>query len=122
MAFFLNIIAHPDREYRPERIAAVAMQCTILDREAVEATVHTVERALAAGIIRIEVDMEQVKTINSWAIGLLVDANRKAAQRGSRIVLVNVSEEAKAILQILGADRVLEIQDDPPMPPSARRL
>ncbi len=59
---------------------------------------------------RVEVDLQQVRRIDSSGVSSLVEAWRAAHRRGARFVLSGLNEAPRRVLRLTGLDEVFEIR------------
>lgn len=71
-----------------------------------------IDEALAAGARNVVMNMERVSKLDSSGIGELVAAHTSVKQRGGRFILVALSSQLAAVLQITQVLGVLESFDD----------
>ncbi|MBN2705715.1 MAG: STAS domain-containing protein [Deltaproteobacteria bacterium] len=59
---------------------------------------------------RLVLDMERVTYLNSSALGSIVNAQRKVAEREGRMVLVNVSKKLMQFFELYNLTEILTIE------------
>jgi|ERR1700747_2800117 anti-sigma B factor antagonist len=79
--------------------------------DGVEAFRKTVDEALAAGNIRLALNLAEVPMVDSSGIGVLVKAMASAKQRGGALKLVNPSKFAVQTLRLVGVLGLFEVFD-----------
>jgi len=80
--------------------------------EAVDHLRADVDASLAAGNAKIVVDMTEVRSLDSSAIGVLVRSLSLAKQKGGSLKLANVPQGVRESLTITGILRLFEIFED----------
>ena len=66
--------------------------------------------AIDAGVARLVLDMERVSYLNSSALGSIVSAQRKVADREGQMVLVNVSKKLLQFFELYNLTEILTIE------------
>ena len=66
--------------------------------------------ATDAGVDKLVLDMERVTYLNSSALGSIVSAQRKVADRGGDMVLVNVSKKLLQFFELYNLTEILTIE------------
>jgi anti-sigma B factor antagonist len=66
-------------------------------------------RALAAGFTHLVVDLTDVNFLDSSALGRLVEAAKRLAERGGGIVLAAPDRQIRRLLEITALDRIFLI-------------
>ncbi|MEA3333084.1 MAG: STAS domain-containing protein [Pseudomonadota bacterium] len=66
--------------------------------------------AIDAGVAKLVLDMERVTYLNSSALGSIVSAQRKVADREGRMVLVNVSKKLLQFFELYNLTEILTIE------------
>ena len=66
--------------------------------------------ATEAGVRRLVLDMERVTYLNSSALGSIVSAQRKVADREGEMVLVNVSKKLLQFFELYNLTEILTIE------------
>ncbi|NPA25003.1 MAG: STAS domain-containing protein [Deltaproteobacteria bacterium] len=65
--------------------------------------------AVSSGVDRLVLDMERVTYLNSSALGSIVNAQRKIAEREGEMVLVNVSKKLLQFFELYNLTEILTI-------------
>lgn len=99
---------------RPEngkrRVEEVRPALQVLDASNVLEVARQVDLAFNGGAGLVEIDLAEVRRINSTVIGILVARDRRARRMGGRIVLKNLKPEVARVLETLGAHRIFSPQ------------
>jgi anti-sigma B factor antagonist len=66
--------------------------------------------AIDAGVAKLVLDMERVTYLNSSALGSIVSAQRKVADREGKMVLVNVSKKLLQFFELYNLTEILTIE------------
>ena len=66
--------------------------------------------AIDAGVAKLVLDMERVTYLNSSALGSIVSAQRKVADREGQMVLVNVSKKLLQFFELYNLTEILTIE------------
>ena len=66
--------------------------------------------AVDAGVAKLVLDMERVTYLNSSALGSIVSAQRKVADREGQMVLVNVSKKLLQFFELYNLTEILTIE------------
>ena len=66
--------------------------------------------AIDAGAAKLVLDMERVTYLNSSALGSIVSAQRKVADREGQMVLVNVSKKLLQFFELYNLTEILTIE------------
>ncbi|MEA1923039.1 MAG: STAS domain-containing protein [Pseudomonadota bacterium] len=66
--------------------------------------------AIDAGVVKLVLDMERVTYLNSSALGSIVSAQRKVADREGQMVLVNVSKKLLQFFELYNLTEILTIE------------
>ncbi len=66
--------------------------------------------ATDAGVGKLVLDMERVTYLNSSALGSIVSAQRKVADRNGEMVLVNVSKKLLQFFELYNLTEILTIE------------
>ncbi|RMH68533.1 MAG: anti-sigma factor antagonist [Gemmatimonadetes bacterium] len=64
-----------------------------------------------SGVVNIIADFEQLKYLNSTALGNIIDYNKRVVQKGGKFILAAVNENVFEIFDIVGATSILNFQD-----------
>lgn len=82
-----------------------------LDGSAVELMLSQVTGLLDEGIFFLVLDCENLRYVNSTGLGILLHFTRIFRDRGGAFRLVNVNMSVYEIMEIIGANTLLEIHD-----------
>lgn len=82
-----------------------------LDGSAVELMLSQVTGLLDEGILFLVLDCEELRYVNSTGLGILLHFTRIFRDRGGAFRLVNVNMSVYEIMEIIGANTLLEIHD-----------
>ena len=82
-----------------------------LDGSAVELMLSQVTGLLDEGIVFLVLDCENLRYVNSTGLGILLHFTRIFRDRGGAFRLVNVNMSVYEIMEIIGANTLLEIHD-----------
>jgi anti-sigma B factor antagonist len=80
------------------------------------ATVETLDAALRRAQEShdlVVLDLRQVPFMDSSGLHALIAADQRARERGGRLVVVQGGDQIRRLLGLTGADRQLEVVDDP---------
>lgn len=66
------------------------------------------------GVRRLVLDLGQVRSVASVALGVLVSLNRKMSQAGGQIRFCGLDPNVQYLFQITTLDRILDIEPDLP--------
>ena len=69
--------------------------------------------ALGAGVSAVVVDASQVEFIDASGIGVLVGVANRVRELGGRLVLRNPSKPTRRLLDLLGLDGALPVEQPP---------
>lgn len=64
------------------------------------------------GIKKIAVNLEDVKIINSSGLGMIVSAHSTIRKDGASLVIANLPEKVKELIEMTHLDKVLKISED----------
>lgn len=82
-----------------------------LDGSAVELMLSQVTGLLDEGVLFLVLDCENLRYVNSTGLGILLHFTRIFRDRGGAFRLVNVNMSVYEIMEIIGANTLLEIHD-----------
>lgn len=82
-----------------------------LDGSAVELMLSQVTGLLDEGVVFLVLDCENLRYVNSTGLGILLHFTRIFRDRGGAFRLVNVNMSVYEIMEIIGANTLLEIHD-----------
>ncbi|MEN9353713.1 MAG: hypothetical protein RL318_1038 [Fibrobacterota bacterium] len=82
-----------------------------LDGSAVELMLSQVTGLLDEGILFLLLDCEELRYVNSTGLGILLHFTRIFRDRGGAFRLVHVNMSVYEIMEIIGANTLLEIHD-----------
>ena len=68
--------------------------------------------AVAAGDTHLVVDLGSVDFIDSVGLGVIVGARRRARSNGGEVMLAGLSEQARALFELVDLDRVFAVDLD----------
>ncbi len=80
-----------------------------LDSTNAEATSGQMLELLGEGVTTIVADFSRLRYINSTGLGALLFVNKKFKESGGVFKVANVNENVLEIIEIIGADQLLEI-------------
>ncbi len=80
-----------------------------LDSTNAEATSGRMLELLGEGVTTIVADFSRLRYINSTGLGALLFVNKKFKESGGVFKVANVNENVLEIIEIIGADQLLEI-------------
>ncbi len=69
-------------------------------------------RSSSAGAARILIDLDQVELLDSFGIGVLVDAHKRARSRDGRLVVLITRERLRHVIERAGLDGTLDLVAD----------
>jgi len=85
-----------------------------LDTNLVAATVEflqiEIEELYEAGVKEITLDLEKVGIVDSTGIGFMIRIQNTLEKDGGKLVLINVHDDIKRMLQIMRLDQHISIQ------------
>ena len=87
--------------------------CDDLDRVNVARTRERLDAALAQKPARLVVDLSGCGFVDAGALGMLLDAHRRAARTGGVLVLRGCSARVLRLLSLTGLRRVFALEDEP---------
>lgn len=67
---------------------------------------------VAAGNIRVAIDLTEVDFIDSSGLGALINGLKSARQAGGDLRIANPSEQVRLVLELTNIDRVLKVYED----------
>jgi len=79
------------------------------------------DKLVAAGPKFVEVDLSQLRMIDSSGVGALVSLYKRVRAKGGKVVLKGVRDQPLAIFQLLQLDRLMLRPDKTPPPSRAVR-
>lgn len=82
-----------------------------LDGGSVESVLLLVTRLVDEGVIFLFVDCERLRYVNSTGLGILLHFTRVFRERNGAFRLANVTMPVYEIMEIIGANTLLEIHD-----------
>jgi len=71
----------------------------------------TVESLLANGRDQILLNLEELRWMNSYALGLLVAGHRAVEEQGGRMALCGANDRVQEMLKVVGLSQVWKIYD-----------
>lgn len=71
-----------------------------------------VQSAVAAGNIRVAIDLTAVDFIDSSGLGALINGLKSARQSGGELRIANPSEQVRLVLELTNMDRVLKAYEN----------
>jgi anti-anti-sigma factor len=78
--------------------------CPLLEKE--------IDDLLRAGVVRIVLNLEQVKFINSNALKVIIKTSRQLEDRNGKLVIARPSAFCRGILHEVGMDQIIPIFDN----------
>ncbi|MFC1504556.1 STAS domain-containing protein [Spirochaetota bacterium] len=99
---------------KPRSKAVQAPKDTVIaGKEILKASIVTLKKEIQTLIVKkinmVTIDCKNVKEIDAYGIGLLIQAQNSLSDRGGRLVLINASEETADMLRILHLDPIMEL-------------
>ncbi|MCD6534649.1 MAG: STAS domain-containing protein [Deltaproteobacteria bacterium] len=88
----------------------LALKGDVTDVETWDEFSNDLTAAIDAGVVRLVLDMEKVTYLNSSALGSIVSAQRKIADREGQMVLVNVSKKLLQFFELYNLTEILTIE------------
>ena len=88
----------------------LAIKGDVADVESWDSFSQELTAAVDAGVARLVLDMERVTYLNSSALGSIVSAQRKVADREGQMVLVNVSKKLLQFFELYNLTEILKIE------------
>lgn len=88
----------------------LALKGDVADVETWDAFSQELTAATDAGVGKLVLDMERVTYLNSSALGSIVSAQRKVAEREGEMVLVNVSKKLLQFFELYNLTEILTIE------------
>ncbi len=82
-----------------------------LDATNVEATLDQVTRLMKEGGHHIVADFSNLRYVNSTGLGILLHFSKTARERNGSFKIANVNENVFEIIEIIGANTLLDIYD-----------
>ncbi|TVP66527.1 MAG: anti-sigma factor antagonist [Nitriliruptor sp.] len=73
---------------------------------------QALQEAQYAGAHRVVVDLADLQFLDSFGLGVLVGALRRARLHGGRLVLAGANGRIREILEVTGLDRTFQLTDD----------
>lgn len=70
------------------------------------------DEAIAESGHEVAVDLSRLEYMDSTGLRTLLEARERAAARGRRLALLGVSARARRVIELTGADALLEIVED----------
>jgi anti-sigma B factor antagonist len=93
----------------------------ILDAVSVSDLRGEIDKVVSARPKAVEVDLSQLRMIDSSGVGALVSLYKRVRAQGGNVVLKGVRDQPLAIFQLLQLDRLMLRPDKIPPPPRAIR-
>ena len=87
----------------------LALKGDVADIETWDEFAKELRSAVESGVDRLVLDMERVSYLNSSALGSIVGAQKKLAERGGEMVLVNVSRQLEQFLELYSLTEILKL-------------
>jgi anti-anti-sigma factor len=84
-----------------------------IDLAAVEAVDHDLRPALDPPPPLLVLDLREVEFLDSSGLRLVLRLDREQRERGTRLVVVRGGRRVARVMELTGADRQLEMVDDP---------
>ena len=91
----------------------------ILDAVSVSDLRGEIDKVVGARPKAVEVDLSQLRMIDSSGVGALVSLYKRVRAQGGNVVLKGVRDQPLAIFQLLQLDRLMLRPDKTPPPPRA---
>ena len=88
----------------------LALKGDVTDVETWDEFSNDLTAAIDAGVVKLVLDMEKVTYLNSSALGSIVSAQRKIADREGQMVLVNVSKKLLQFFELYNLTEILTIE------------
>ena len=88
----------------------LALKGDVTDVETWDEFSNDLTAAIDAGVVKLLLDMEKVTYLNSSALGSIVSAQRKIADREGKMVLVNVSKKLLQFFELYNLTEILTIE------------
>ncbi len=82
-----------------------------LDSGSVEKMMKSVTHLLDEGVVSLVVDCEHLRYVNSTGLGILLHFTRALREQGGHFCLARVTMPVYEIMEIIGANALLEIHD-----------
>ncbi|MEX1163524.1 MAG: STAS domain-containing protein [Nitriliruptor sp.] len=81
----------------------------VVDVASAPELLQTLQEVQFGGSGRILVDLDQVELLDSYGIGVLVDAHKRARSHDSRLVVLVTRERLRHVLERAGLDAMLQL-------------
>ncbi|MFP4522787.1 MAG: STAS domain-containing protein [Fibrobacterota bacterium] len=82
-----------------------------LDATNVESVLENIMSKFQEGFVFIIADFSDLRYVNSTGLGILLHFSKIAGEKGGRFMITNVNENVYEIIEIIGANSLLEIHD-----------
>ena len=100
---FQNIDGKPD--------ARVVEFVGDLDATNVESVLEQIVALINTGVVHIVADFEKLRYVNSTGLGILLYFSKLAKEKGGCFKIANVNEHVYEIIEIIGANTLLDIYE-----------
>lgn len=84
----------------------------VIDTSTLEEFREAIDEALRSGVIRLVLDLGQVKFVNSSGLGVLVKANDSLREMGGGIALIRVPAKIRLVIEMLGLDTYFTLREN----------
>jgi anti-anti-sigma factor len=83
-----------------------------LDSTNVESTLETVTGLFSEGVVNLIADFSSLRYVNSTGLGILLHISKTAKEHKGHFKIAQVNENVYEIIEIIGANTLLDIYDD----------
>ncbi len=83
-----------------------------LDATNVESTLDQVTHLIREGFVNIVADFRNLRYVNSTGLGILLHFSKTARERSGSFKIANVNDNVYEIIEIIGANTLLDIYDN----------
>ncbi len=90
--------------------AVVVVPCRSLDAGCAARARHELEQAQAARPVRLVVDLSECRSIDAAGLGVLLEARRRARERGATLVLRGASHRLRRLLAVSATAGLFELE------------
>jgi anti-sigma B factor antagonist len=82
-----------------------------LDSTNVETTLESIMSLFHEGVVNLVADFRKLRYVNSTGLGILLHISKVAKERGGHFKIAEVNENVYEIIEIIGANTLLDIYD-----------
>ncbi len=98
---------------RDERGWCILAVRGVIDVASAPALRQTLQEVQFGGDARVLVDLREVELIDSFGLGVLVGARKRAASHGGELAVVVTNDRVRHVFEVTGLDTSLQLVADP---------